>query len=211
MDYMLIVIWFLLAVPRGKLRNNEQQWKRKGGNRKEIWVAQGELMERGKHSMIWLNRVRDREILNREDVWQERGPQGSCGKSGMRRGSTVPADGLSSSSGTSLAFEALGLGFQSEAGATPFTPPQPPEGTREDLANPSCCRPAFGQPPSALLRGADTGNHSPDSSTSWKTLFLESRLCHWATVLLRLRAVTSRSDSNTLSDENEVYKREVIL
>lgn len=32
-----------------------------------------------------------------------------------------------------------------------------------------------------------------------------------ATALLRLRAVTSHSDSNTLSDENEVYKREEVI
>lgn len=42
----------------------------------------------------------------------------AVGRAGLEEEVQSLQDGLSSSAGTSLAFEALGLGFQSEAGVT---------------------------------------------------------------------------------------------
>lgn len=84
--------------------------KEEGGKRKEIWVAQVERMESGKHAMIWVNRlgtgktemegVGDRRVVHRAAV----------GRGGLKEDLESLQDGLSSSTGTRL----LGLGFQSQ-------------------------------------------------------------------------------------------------
>lgn len=120
MNYMLIVIWFLLAqafllsLAQGQaegLRNNVSSKRGRGEKRKEIWVAHVEWKERGKHTQYGWGRL-------------------GIGKSEMEGVGEWPTgwlweegdwDGLSSSSSTSLALEPLGPWFSgSAAGVTPF-------------------------------------------------------------------------------------------
>lgn len=113
-----------------------------------------------------IERVRDGRVVRRAAV----------GRAGLEEEVQSLQDGLSSSAGTSLAFEALGLGFQSEAGVTWFTPPQPPEGTRDDLANPSCCPPVLPTAPLPCSEGQVPATTHQTASVPEKC-FSRSRSC----------------------------------
>jgi len=132
-------------------------------------------MERGKHTMIWMESLRTRKSEMEEVHDSKVVHRLALGRGGLEEDVQSLQDGLSSNAGTSLALETPGAWFQeSAAGVTPFDTSTAfrghSGGSYQPLLLPShlpttCLCPAL-TGKSSWSCEPDTSNYSPNSSSS---------------------------------------------